>query len=76
MKKLRIREWRERRSLSQAELAERAGIAKLTVTRLEGSEPIRPHPRTVRSLAQALEVEPMDLWMEDERIDFSQEDLG
>jgi transcriptional regulator with XRE-family HTH domain len=35
MKRLRLHELRELRALSQAELAERAGIAKATVNRLE-----------------------------------------
>ena len=61
-RELRVKEWRERRSLSQAELAERAGVAKLTVTRLERPAPARPHPKTIRLLAEALGVEPSDLW--------------
>jgi transcriptional regulator with XRE-family HTH domain len=59
---LRVKEWRERRSLSQSELAERAGVAKLTVTRLERPSPTKPHPKTIRLLAEALGIEPADLW--------------
>lgn len=62
MRELRLREWRERRALSQAELAERAGLAKLTVTRLERPGPANPHPRTLRQLADALAIEPPELW--------------
>ena len=61
MARIRLKEWRERRFLSQAELAERAGVAKLTVTRLERTEPGNPHPRTLRKLAEALDLSPEDL---------------
>lgn len=61
-RQLRVREWRERRSLSQSELADRAGVAKLTVTRLERPTVAKPHPKTIRLLAEALGVEPADLW--------------
>lgn len=61
-RQLRVREWRERRSLSQSELADMAGVAKLTVTRLERPAIARPHPKTIRLLAEALGVEPADLW--------------
>lgn len=61
-RELRLREWRLRRSLSQAELAERAGVAKLTVTRLERPGRAKPHPKTIRQLAEALDVDPLDLW--------------
>lgn len=64
-RQLRVREWRERRSLSQAELAMKAGVAKLTVTRLERPATTKPHPKTIRLLADALGVEPRDLWETD-----------
>jgi transcriptional regulator with XRE-family HTH domain len=52
----RIRRWR---LLTQSELAERAGIAVVTLSRLEnGGEGT---VRTVRRLARALEVSPYDL---------------
>lgn len=61
-RQLRVKEWRERRSLSQSELAGKARVAKLTITRLERSFPAKPHPKTIRLLADALGVEPSDLW--------------
>ena len=52
----RIRAWR---LLTQAELAEKSGVAAVTLSRLEnGSE---ANARTVRKLARALEVSPYDL---------------
>jgi transcriptional regulator with XRE-family HTH domain len=46
--------------LSQSELARRAGIHTITVTRLETGATV-PSMRTVRALAEALGKEPRDL---------------
>jgi DNA-binding XRE family transcriptional regulator len=57
---LRLREIREARFLSQAELAERAGLARLSVIRIEKGH-VRPRLWTVRRLAETLGVAPADL---------------
>lgn len=56
----RLKEWRERRLLTQAELASRSGVAETTINRLENA---RHEARfsTVRKLAEALSVEPQAL---------------
>jgi len=46
--------------LTQAELAERVGVAELTVRRWE-TEGLRPQPAHVRSLCSALDVTPAEL---------------
>jgi transcriptional regulator with XRE-family HTH domain len=56
---------RERRFLSQRELAERAGINRNTVWRIETSGDTEVHPRTIRRLAEALSVDPASLTPED-----------
>jgi len=55
-----LRELRERVSLSQEELAERAGVSRTTIADLELGKR-RPHPKTRRKLAEALGVEPHQL---------------
>lgn len=55
-----LRRIRLERFLSQAELARRAGLHALTITRLEGGA-TAPSTRTVRALADALRVEPQQL---------------
>lgn len=55
-----LREARLRKLLSQRELARRAGVALATVTNIELGK-IRPHPSTLRKLADALGVEPEEL---------------
>ena len=50
---------RERRSLSQGELAAQANVGRATVARIENGAPARW--TTIRALAAALGVEPRDL---------------
>ena len=54
---VRLRELREDRLLSQRELARRAGVSNKTIVDIEAGR-IRPHPATLRKLAEALGVEP------------------
>jgi len=51
----RIRELRKRQRLSQTELAEKAGVALMTVSRLERGEH-DPHVRTLSRIARSLRV--------------------
>ena len=60
-----LRRLRVEQFLSQAELARRAGLHALTITRLEAGL-AAPSTRTVRALADALRVEPRDLATPDE----------
>jgi len=54
---VRLVEWRQRRRLSQAELAAKAGVAPSTVYKLEKGLH-RPQNRVVREIARVLQVEP------------------
>lgn len=56
----RLREWRERRALTQVELAERAGVSERSVAGYEAGSGARPP--TVRRLAEALGIEVTDLY--------------
>ena len=57
----RLRRARDKRLLSQRELAERAGLSPTTILKLESRRVDEPHPRTIRKLADALEVDPDEL---------------
>ncbi len=57
----KLREVRDRRLLSQRELAERSSLSPTTILKLEAGRVEEPHPRTIRKLAQALEVDPAEL---------------
>ena len=56
----KLRELRRRRVLTLEELAEKAGVGRNTVWRLEHGL-MGAQPRTVRKLARALGVEPEEL---------------
>ena len=52
----KLRQLREAASLTQEELAARAGLTAKGISDLERGERQRPYPHTVRSLADALEL--------------------
>jgi transcriptional regulator with XRE-family HTH domain len=56
----RLRELRRRRVLTLEELAEKAGVGRNTIWRLEHGV-MGAQPRTIRKLAKALDVEPEEL---------------
>ena len=55
-----LRRLREDRLLTQAELAERAGIALSSMIRIENDQ-VDPRFSSIRKLAHALEVHPREL---------------
>lgn len=54
-----LRKWRRARLLTQQELAQKSGIARTTIARVELGAPAQFS--TIRRLAQALEVAPQEL---------------
>ncbi len=63
-----LRRFRLEQFLSQAELARRAGLHALTIMRLEAGT-TAPATRTVRALADALNVPPRELATPDETVE-------
>lgn len=60
----KLRRLRTEAALTQDELAKMAGLAYSTVNKLEmGKE--KPRPKTIRALARALKVKPVELMGED-----------
>jgi transcriptional regulator with XRE-family HTH domain len=56
-----LRELRRRKGLAQAELAEKVGLNRSSISTLETGK-TQPRPGTIRALASALEVEPDELF--------------
>ena len=56
----RLKRLRTRNALTQAELAERAGLTTAAVARIERNES-EPHMSSIRKLARALGVKPAEL---------------
>jgi len=61
----KLKETREGAFLSKGELAERAGLDRNTVGRIEKSGVTEVHPRTIRKLAEALSADPASLTPKD-----------
>lgn len=55
-----LREWRIQKVLTQKDLAERAGVAEVTIASIERGVQL-PSPRTSRKLAEALGIEPTQI---------------
>lgn len=55
-----VRIWRMRRAMTQTELAEKAGVGINTIVRIERNQ-TEPRPTTIRKLAGALEIDPIEL---------------
>jgi transcriptional regulator with XRE-family HTH domain len=56
----RLKELRERKLLTQAELGAAAGVSRDQVSRIERDE-VDPRFSTIRKLARALDVDPSEL---------------
>jgi transcriptional regulator with XRE-family HTH domain len=54
----RIEEARRRKLWTQAELAERANVSLITVTRLENDASTNPRMSTIKAIAMALSADP------------------
>ena len=57
----KLKKLREDASFSQRELAGMTGISPATILKIEQNKAKKPHPSTIRKLADALNVEPRDL---------------
>jgi transcriptional regulator with XRE-family HTH domain len=55
-----LRAARQRTLLTQGELAARADVQPLTISRIE-TDKVEPRYSTIRKLAKALDVDPLDL---------------
>lgn len=52
----RIRELREKKNMTQAELARESGVSRYTIILLENGEEHEPKVGTLKSIAEALNV--------------------
>lgn len=59
----KIKELREKRRLSQAELAELSGVSRATIIRLENTEEVVINTGTLEKLAKALNVSIKSLFL-------------
>jgi len=55
-----LKKLREKRALSLTDLAEKSGVNRITIHRIETGKQ-KPMPRTIRKLAEALQVDVEEL---------------
>jgi transcriptional regulator with XRE-family HTH domain len=60
-----VRHWRTLRTLTQVELAKKAGMSQAALVRIEKNQ-ADPHVSTIRKLSNALEVSPEQLILDGE----------
>jgi transcriptional regulator with XRE-family HTH domain len=58
-----VRHWRMLRTLTQVQLAQKAGISHAALVRIEKNQ-ADPHVSTIRKLSDALEVRPEQLLLD------------
>lgn len=56
----KLKRWRLARTLTVRELAEKSGVNHSAISEIERDKR-KPHPSTIRKLAEALGVEPKEL---------------
>jgi transcriptional regulator with XRE-family HTH domain len=56
----KLRDLRKRAMLTQPQLAEKSGVGVTTIVRIERNQ-VEPQGRTIRKLADALDVDPSNL---------------
>ncbi|MCH7836471.1 MAG: helix-turn-helix transcriptional regulator [Chloroflexi bacterium] len=62
MTDIRLAAWRERKALSQRDLAQRAGVSQFSISKIETGQQ-KPRPSTLRKLASALDLTPEELFV-------------
>ena len=62
MADVKVAAWRERRALSQRDLARLANVSQFSISRIETGKQ-RPRPSTLRKLAKALSLSPEQLFL-------------
>ena len=63
MIKNRLKELRIERGISQEELAEKSGISRTTLSKIENNEEAAVNTRTIAKLAEVFDVKPSEIFL-------------
>lgn len=59
----RLKELRAERGMSQEELAEKSGISRATISKIENDEAASVSTKTISKLADVLKVKPSEIFL-------------
>ena len=62
-----LKHWRERRLMTQADLAAKSGLSEMTINRIETGR-AEPRLHTIRKVAEALDVDASELIGKDSQV--------
>ena len=63
MVKNRLKEFRESKGMTQEMLAEKAGLSRQTISKIENNEEVNVNTRTIAKLAEVLGMKPSEIFM-------------
>lgn len=63
MIKNRLKELRAERGMTQEELAEKSGISRATLSKIENNEEINVSTRTIAKLAEVFDLKPSEIFL-------------
>ena len=63
MIKNRLKEFREKRGISQVELCEKTGLSRTTISKIENNEEINVNTQTIAKIADYFGVQPSEIFL-------------
>lgn len=63
MLKNRLKELREERGITQAALAEKTGLSRATISKIENNEEIIVNTRTIAKISEVFDLPPSEIFL-------------
>ena len=63
MIKNRLKEFRTKRNMSQEELAEKTGMSRTTISKIENNEEANVNTKTMAKIAEVFDVNPSEIFL-------------
>lgn len=63
MPKNRLKAFREKNGVSQAELAEKTGLSRTTISKIENNEEVNVNTQTIAKISEFFNVSPSEIFL-------------
>ena len=63
MPKNRLKAFREEKGMSQAELAEKTGLSRTTISKIENNEEVNVNTQTIAKISEVFQVSPSEIFL-------------